>query len=394
MKPKSSLIPRFNLDYNFSDFLLGMKSILSKNNISLRSLESIFGEKIFLFTNYGRTSLYLILKSLNLPRDSKIGVPLYSCTVVFDAIIKAGYTPCFIDIDLNNYTMSPKDLKEKIDELSAIVVIHTFGRPADMDKINKIANGIPVIEDCAHSLMSKYKGKMTGTLSKVSFFSLTKYISAGGGGMIILDDKELAQKIQKNLKTLKTPSKLNEVNHLIYTFAFSHLYHRPWYGLFSYPLGSFIEGSIDIAGKRIFKIRKIYSSDLRIFVKKLEKFKEKVEIQRKNSKILLNELECTSLELPYEEKNTWCNYYLFPIRFESKKKRDNTYKYLRKVGIDSAKLFSKTPLLARQFYGYKGNCPNSEKCADTILIIPNYFTLNQNELLRIAENIKKAEELL
>jgi len=58
MKPKPGLIPRFNLDYNFKDFCYGVKSVFSGDELDLKPLESIFGEKTFLFTSYGRSSLY------------------------------------------------------------------------------------------------------------------------------------------------------------------------------------------------------------------------------------------------------------------------------------------------------------------------------------------------
>jgi dTDP-4-amino-4,6-dideoxygalactose transaminase len=176
-----NLIPRFNSDYKFEDFFYAVRSVF-KSNTDPGQLESIFGNRDYYFTNNGRSSLYVILKSLDLPKGSKIGVPLYSCLVVFDAIIKAGHIPCFIDIDLNNYTLDVQDLGKKKDDLDAIIVIHTFGRPADMDKILKDAGDIPIIEDCAHSLLSDYKEKKTGTIGDLSFFSLAKYISAGGGG--------------------------------------------------------------------------------------------------------------------------------------------------------------------------------------------------------------------
>jgi len=112
MRPIPSLIPRFNLDYGFSDFCYGVKSILGSDDFNLGPLESIFGKRNFLFTNYGRSSLYVILRALNLPKGSKIGVPLYSCTVVFDAIVNAGYVPCFIEID-DNYTVDPVGFKRK-----------------------------------------------------------------------------------------------------------------------------------------------------------------------------------------------------------------------------------------------------------------------------------------
>ena len=396
MKPMPNLIPRFNLDYTFNDFIYGFKSIVSGGDFDLKPLKSIFGKRSFFFTNYGRSSLYVILKALNLPKGSKVGVPLYSCTVVFDAIMKAGHIPCFIDIDLNNYTMDPEDLEEKIEDLSAVVVIHTFGRPADMDKINKTAGDKPVIEDCAHSLLSEYKGKKTGTLGTSSFFSLSKYISAGEGGMIILNNKfnnQFEENFKREMGLLNAPSRLSEVKHSLFVYVYSFLYHKPWFGLFAFSLGSLIENSVDIAGKRTFSASRIGKSDLGVFLRKLGIFGEKVEMQRKNSQVLLDELQDTSLILPYERKDIRCNYFLFPILFDDKKKRDKAYEYLRKMCVDTAKLYSMTPLVARQIYGYKGDCPNTEGFVDRILIIPNYYSLTDKELLKVANAVKKNGEL-
>ena len=393
MKIQPNLIPRFNLDYNLGDLLFSLKSILWGSDLDFRTLEAQFGRNIF-FTSNGRAALYVILKALNLPKKSEVGVPLYSCTVVFDAIIKSGYVPYFIDINIDNYTLDPHDLEEKIEDLSAVVVIHTFGRPADMDEINEIADGIPVIEDCAHSLLSEYKGRITGTLGDASFFSFKKYISAGEGGMLILNDEEFIEDIQKEIGLLKEPSKINEIKHSFFTYIYSSLYHKPLYGLFAFPIGSYINTYIKIGTNREFPITKIRKSDLGIFLKKLEGFREKVELQRRNSWILIDELESTSLILPYEKEHTWCNYYLFPVRFRNKRERDKAHELLRDFGVDSAKLYSETPKEARKFYGYGGNCPNSETIADTVLVVPNYYTLSEDEMMRIAESIKKVERLL
>ena len=393
MRPVPNLIPRFNKDYNFNDFIRSIRSIVGRDNIELIPLRRIFEDKTFFFTNAGRTSLYIILKALNLPKGSKVGVPLYSCTVVFDAIIKAGCAPTFIDINLDNYTLDPEDLAEKIDDLSAVVVIHTFGRPADMDKIKKIAGDIPIIEDCAHSLLSEYKRMITGTIGTVSFFSLPKYISSGAGGMIVLDKSELKDRFHAEIGLLNKPSLLNEVKHAVFTYLFSISYHKPWYGIFTLPIGSYIVDKVDVVGNKGFKTAgKIRNGDFSIFLRKLETFREKVELQRKNSQVLLEGLKDTSLMLPYEKENTYWNYYLFPIRFDNKKERDIAHKDLRAMGVDTAKLWSMTPSTARQIYGYMGDCPNTEILAGTILTIPNHYTLTNKEILKIVDGVNKIGE--
>jgi dTDP-4-amino-4,6-dideoxygalactose transaminase len=354
-------------------------------------LESIFNKNIF-FTNNGRSALYVILKALNLPKGSKIGVPLYSCTVVFDAIVEAGYVPYFIDIELDNYTLSPCDLESKVEGIDAVVVIHTFGYPAEMDTIKKVASNKPVIEDCAHSLLSRYKGKITGVLSFASFFSFKKYTSTGEGGMIILNEDKSKEQIQKELNLLNMPSKVEEIYSSFVTYIHSFLYHKPWFGLLAFPMGSYVGNSN--LNKRKFKATKIKKSDLSVFLKKITDFEKKVEQQRKNTKILTEELKDSSLIILHESKDVWWNCYLFPIQFESKNRRDKAHKLLREMDIDTAKLYSTTPRVAKKIYGYKGDCPNSEKCAETLLVIPNYYTLKYQELLKIAKSIRKVEELI
>jgi dTDP-4-amino-4,6-dideoxygalactose transaminase len=389
MNPK--LIPRFNLDYGIPDLYCGVTSIFKKN-LDHVPLTFIFGKKRFYFTNSGRTSIYVVLRALNLPKNSKIGTPLYSCPSVFEAIIQAGHKPCFLDINFENYTLDLKDLEKKIDDIKALVVIHTFGRPAEMDEILNITGNIPIIEDCAHSMLSGYKGRATGTLGDAAIFSFRsgKYISAGEGGMIILNNGEIEEGIEREIGILPEYSASNELQHLCFVYLKSLLYHRPWYGMFAKTVGERLDDKMNISGKKGFKAAKIRKSDLSVFLKKLSVFKGLVEKQRKNSKLLLRELENAGLTLPYEAENTYCNYYLFPVLFDSKEKRDFAYNYLKKHNIDAAKLFSETPDRARLHYGYEGNCPKTEEISRRILTVPNYYTLTEQEIRRIADLVREA----
>lgn len=390
IKPDPTLIPRFNIDYGMKDFVYSLTNL--KTEVDITELTKLFSNSSIGFTNSGRTSLYVILKALNLPAHSNVGVPLYCCPSVFDAIIQAGHRPLFLDIDPDNYTISPEHLEEKIDETEAVIAIHTFGRPADMDKIQKIAGEKPVIEDCAHALLSKYKGKLAGTIATAGFFSFRtgKYISAGEGGMITTRNPEIAENIKKEIEKLPEPSGTDEIKHTIKTCARSTLYHRPWFGMISLPLGSRIEDKVDLMNKYSFKIAKIRNTDLQIATKKLQDFQEKVKQQRKNSQYLLENLKNIDLKLPFENKDTYCNYYLFPVQVNKESERDRICESLRIKGIDTTKLFSKTPEIARLNYGYKEDCPNTEKVASRILTIPNHYTLQKKGLQMITENLRSS----
>ncbi|AKB71762.1 DegT/DnrJ/EryC1/StrS aminotransferase family enzyme [Methanosarcina mazei C16] len=299
---------------------------------------------------------------------------------MFDSIINAGHVPRFIDIN-NNYTMDPEDLKDKIEDLSAVIVIHTFGRPADMDAIKKVAAGIPIVEDCSHSLLSEYKGKITGTIGDMAIFSLAKYLSAGGGGLLIVNNRSFTESIQKEIKDLPEPSTLDEIQHTTTAYMRAFFYHKPWFGLFGLPIGLMLENKVDLMTKKSSKMTAGYKTYTDITSKKLGSFKNKVELQRKNSFFLLDRLRDSSLALPEEEKNTYYNYYLFPLRVSN---RDKTCEYLRKNGIDTTKLFSETPKIAKNIYNYENDCPNTEAISKSIITIPNHYILNKKELGKVA----------
>lgn len=369
------------------DFVHSLINLNSR--VDITPLVKLFYNCSIEFTNSGRTSLYVILKSLGLPENSNIGVPLYCCPSVFDAIIQAGHRPLFLDIDPENYTLSPEHLSEKINEIEAVIVIHTFGRPADMDKIQKIVGEKPLIEDCAHAPLSRYKGKLTGTIATAGFFSFRtgKYISAGEGGMIVTQDRKLATKIQCEIKKLPKPSIYNEIKHSTITYMRSILYNRPWFGLISLPIGEKIEGKIDLMNKYTFEASQIRKTDLYVIVKKMRDFEGKVECQRKKSEYIIYRLSKFALKLPIETPNTYCNYFLLPIKFNNEFQRDKICNYLKKNGIDTVKLFSKTPSIAAKYYGYKGDCPDTERVAKKILVVPNFYVLKCKQLDYIAKTI-------
>jgi len=387
MKPNPFLIPRFNIDYSFKDFLSGLGAIALHKDVNLDIIRSELSDSNIYFANYSRTGISLILQSLDLPKGSKVGVPLYSCTVVFDAIINAGFVPKFIDID-DNYTMDPVDLKTKIQDIAALIVIHTFGRPADMDEIKKIASDIPIIEDCAHSLFSEYKDNVTGNLGDFSCFSLPKYLSAGGGGMIFVNKKLHPGELSTFLDSIDSPSFVDELTHLLVMYARAFFYHRPWFGLFALPIGLSVEGKVDLMDKKSFTIKKINKSDQFLAVKKFKKFRKKVETQRNNSMFLLDELKNTAFSLPIEKENTYCNYYLFPILAPKDEERDEICVYLRSKGVDTSTLFSQTPEIAKIKYGYEGDCPFTEHVAKRVFTVPNHYTLSKKDLLKVSGSLK------
>ncbi|MDI6828880.1 MAG: DegT/DnrJ/EryC1/StrS family aminotransferase, partial [Armatimonadota bacterium] len=108
--------------------------------------------------------------------------------------------PKFVDIDPNRHTLDPSKLEAEINERTkAIIVTHAWGLPADMDPIMEIAHkhNLLVIEDIAHAILAKYKGRYTGILGDIGSFSFqaSKQMSLGDGGMATTNNEELARKL-------------------------------------------------------------------------------------------------------------------------------------------------------------------------------------------------------
>ena len=391
IKGKTGLIPRYNWDYGLLDLARAFAGIFSGASKDEQTLEQVFGCKPILTTS-GRTSLFAILKSLGLPGGSFVGVPLFCCSAVFDAIRRADLVPKFIDINLTDYNLSASDLKKKGDRLSAVVIVHMFGHPADMDAVSSVCGGIPIVEDCAQSLFSKYKGHYTGFQSTASFFSFSagKYISAGGGSAIFCKDPLLRSSMARLVEMFQDWRPIQQALHCAAIYGKALCYTRPWYGILGYPIGRRLDPRLDLTGKYVFQLRRIAKSDLRIISRRIQSFAPRVAKQRQNALYLLDRLSTLGIILPMETERCVSNYYQFAVRFEDTKQRDLVAQYLLQRNIDTAKYLDDIVDTAKQSYGYGGDCPDAELCSKTVLVIPNHYTLSIQDLDHIVHTLKEA----
>jgi len=215
-KPISiSLSPNTEKDDN----LLVLKTIFSfgkwKKGKAVKDLESefcnYFNIKYAISFNSGRSSLFAILKSLNLEENDEILLQAFTCNAVVNPILWAGLKPIYVDCNEDDFNINTNEIEKKITKKTkALIIQHTFGIPADISKILEICkkNHLILIEDCAHSLGAEYKEEKVGTFGDVSFFSFSrdKIISSIYGGMVITNNKNLARKIKKFQEEINYPS--------------------------------------------------------------------------------------------------------------------------------------------------------------------------------------------
>lgn len=382
------MIPRYNWDYGFIDLCKALAGALQTPRPEQATLRDMFGER-YCFTTSGRVSLYTLLRSLALPKGAGVGVPLFCCPVVFDAIMQAGYKPRFLDIVQDTYTLSPEDIDKKRRDLFAIVAVHMFGHPADMDAVMAAAGPIPVIEDCAQSLFSTYNGRYTGAMGTASFFSFRsgKYISAGEGSAIVCQSPALFDAVRSMIGSFPPWRFGQSAIHAIATYIKSTLYHRPWYGTIGLPLGSRLDKTLNLTAKSGFTKRRISPADLHVISGRLNTFRANIGRQRENAIRLLQSIKRDDTILPRERPGCVSNFYQFAIRMKNMDQRDRLAAHLLKSGIDAAKYLDGISAQARALYGYNGHCPVSERCAQSVLTIPAYYSLPQDDVTHIADSI-------
>lgn len=148
----------------------------------------------------GTDGLEIVLEALNLTKNSEIIVPANSFISTAEAVTRTGHKVVFCDCNKDNYTISIPSLKSKITpKTKAIMAVHLYGHPCDMDEILDIAklNDLKVIEDCAQAHGAEYKGKKIGAIGDAGVFSFYpgKNLGAyGDGGAIITNNEQIAKK--------------------------------------------------------------------------------------------------------------------------------------------------------------------------------------------------------
>ena len=186
----------------------------------------ITGAKYAIATSNGTLALHLALVTAGVKHGDEVITQPLTFVATANAISHANGTPVFVDVDRDTMGMSPAALRSFLEQnaekksgvainrntgkkIAACVPMHTFGFPCRIDEIAAVCNewNIALIEDAAESLGSSYKGQHTGTFGLMGTFSFNgnKTVTCGGGGALVTNDKELADKARHLSTTAKVP---------------------------------------------------------------------------------------------------------------------------------------------------------------------------------------------
>ena len=197
--------PRFGdaeLRYVSECVLTGWVSSAGKFVKKFEDLFAAFcGTKFAVTTTNGTTALHLSMLALGIGPGDEVIVPSLTFISTANAVTFTGAKPVFIDSEPYTWNIDPVGIEKAItSRTKAIIPVHLYGHPADMDPILEIANkyGLAVVEDAAEAHGALYKDKKVGSLGKIGMFSFfgNKIITTGEGGMIVTDDQKLAEKLR------------------------------------------------------------------------------------------------------------------------------------------------------------------------------------------------------
>jgi len=159
----------------------------------------------------GTAALEIAVESLGITKGDEVIMPAFTIISCASAVVKVGAKPVLVDSDLQTWNMDIKQIEAKItSKTKAIMVVHIYGLPVDMDAVIDIAKrrNLKIIEDAAEAHGQTYKGKACGSFGDISVFSFypNKLITTGEGGMVLTDDTQLAERC-KSLRNLCFTSK-------------------------------------------------------------------------------------------------------------------------------------------------------------------------------------------
>ncbi|MBU0962493.1 MAG: DegT/DnrJ/EryC1/StrS family aminotransferase [Nanoarchaeota archaeon] len=345
---KKEITEAINYTINNTSFILGKEVEEFEKNFA-----KFCGKEYAIGVASGTDALKLVIKSLDI-KDGEVITTSNTFIATALAITDNNLKPVFVDINPDTYNIDVNKIEDKISKnTKAIIVVHLYGQPADMDKIIEIADkhNLKIIEDCCQAHGAEYRGKRVPItdIGCFSFYPCKNLGAYGDGGMIVTNDKEL----NKKLKAMRN-------------YGSEIKYYHDFIGFNS-------------------RLDSIQAGILNVKLKYLEKWNNQ---RIKNAKLydyLLKDI----VETPKIDKNVKSVYHLYVIKC---KKRDELQKFLTENEI-SIGIHYPIPIHIQKAYSYlsykEGDLPETEKVAKEILSLPMYPELTEDEIRYICDKIKE-----
>jgi dTDP-4-amino-4,6-dideoxygalactose transaminase len=353
------------------EILSATKKVYEKGRFILGEEVSAFEEE---FSHYcgvrygvgvdsGTDALHLALKSAGIGEGDEVITVAHSFIATALAISLTGAKPLFVDIDPETYTMDPNALehflrqrkkKDERQKIKAILPVHLYGHPAEMDAIMDIADRyqLTIIEDACQAHGAEYQGRKVGSFGLLSCFSFYPTKNLGGygdGGMVVTDDRKLFEK----LRLLRCHGEKRKYQHVL-------------------------KGGNS-------RLDEIQAAILRVKLKYLDQWNEE---RRKRVLIYKRMLEHTGVNCPVEKEQAKHVYHLFVIRT---KKRNALQAFLKVKGIETL-IHYPIPIHCQEAFKelryQRSALPLTKQYSQKILSLPFFPEMTESEMREVATQIK------
>jgi dTDP-4-amino-4,6-dideoxygalactose transaminase len=349
---KEELMPVFENLFDNGAFIMGD---------TLQAFEEAFA--VYCEANYavgvgnGTDAITLALKAQHIGEADEVITAANTFIATAEGIVHAGAKPVFVDIDPQTYNMNIEQLEAAITyRTRAIIPVHLYGQPADMDPILKIAKerGLLVVEDAAHAHGATYKGRKAGSMGTAATFSFypAKNLGAcGDGGAVVTNDEQIAFQLRK----LRDHGSVKKYEH-------------------------------DLVGYNS-RLDALQAAALSIKLKHLGQWNEK---RQRNAEYYREAFNGSPyVELPAVLEGASHVYHLFVVKLVEGR-RAELQGFLNELGIQSG-IHYPVPLhlsKAFQHLGYsRGDFPVAEECAEKILSLPMFPELNREQIAYVADSV-------
>ena len=317
------------------------------------------GVKYGIATNSGTTALHLALEALGIGKGDEVIIPTFTMVATAFAVSYTGAKNVLVDSEMETWNLDLEEVREKIsDRTKAIIIVHTYGHPVDMDPILELGEqeGIVIVEDAAEAHGAEYKGRKAGGMGRVGCFSLygNKIITTGDGGMVVTDDPDLAE----NARGLKHFSCVGDTHFLHKTIAFNY---------------------------------KMSNLQAAVGVAQMQRLEEFIQLRRRNAGIYNDLLgDVKGITLPPEAEWAKNVYWMYSILVEDDFgiSRDKMVQELEKRGIETRAFF--TPMHVQPCYKElkDDSFPVADELSRKGINLPSGSKLTREQIEYIVESIK------
>lgn len=327
----------------------------------VRDFESAFatycGSDHGIATANGTAALQVALEGLGIGDGDTVVTTPFSFVASANAIRLVGAEPVFADVDPETYNLDPESARAAAREADAdaMLVVHLYGLPADMDAFQAIAadEDLLLVEDAAQAHGASIDGQSVGTFGDAAAFSFypTKNMTTGEGGMVLTDDAAVADRAASFVNHGRTGSG---------TYAHERVGHNLRMTSIAAAIGSV----------------------------QLEQLPEWVRARRRNARRLTDRLEdVPGVTVPAEPPGVRHSYHQYTVRTED---RDRLEERLDEVGVETGVYYPTTIPHLDAYEGYEADTPVAERAADTVLSLPVHPGLSSTDVDHVATAVRDA----